>query len=300
MRALFVCVAMLAASSLLHAADGKAVLVTGASSGIGRLVTEKLAAEGHFVYATARKEEDLKALGAIKNVQAIRLDVTNQQDIAAAVETVKKGGRGLYGIVNNAGIGTAGPILDGNDKELELTLATNVAGPWRITKAFGPLVVEQKGSIVTIGSISGILGGKNSSVYGMSKHAMEGFADSLAAEMEPLGVRVSIVEPGSYRSEIFKNAVDRMGADPKRGDMSQFKPPEDVAASVKHALFDPKPKRRYLTVPSEDQAKRTIQKVISQLVQLNEGQAFTYDRDTLVKMLDEALAGSRPKTAAVP
>src|SRR5690348_2491030 len=82
----------------------KAVLVTGASTGIGRKITERLAADGYFVYAGARKDEDLKALNALKNVQSLRLDVTKQADIEAAVETVKKGGRGLYALVNNAGI----------------------------------------------------------------------------------------------------------------------------------------------------------------------------------------------------
>jgi NADP-dependent 3-hydroxy acid dehydrogenase YdfG len=84
----------------------KAVLVTGASSGIGRKITERLAADGYFVYATARKEEDLKALAAISNVQALHLDVTQPADIAAAVESITKAGRGLYGLVNNAGVGT--------------------------------------------------------------------------------------------------------------------------------------------------------------------------------------------------
>src|SRR5687768_18212693 len=84
----------------------KAVLVTGASSGIGRKITERLAARGYFVYATARKDEDLEALGAIRNVQALRLDVTRPADIAAALEVVSKAGRGLYGLVNNAGVGT--------------------------------------------------------------------------------------------------------------------------------------------------------------------------------------------------
>jgi NADP-dependent 3-hydroxy acid dehydrogenase YdfG len=82
----------------------KAVLVTGASTGIGRKITERLAADGHFVYAGARKEADLKELGAIKNVQAVRLDVTDSKDISAAVEIITKAGRGLYGLVNNAGV----------------------------------------------------------------------------------------------------------------------------------------------------------------------------------------------------
>jgi len=270
--------------------------VTGASTGIGRKVTERLAGEGYFVYAGARKDADLQALGAIKNVQAVRLDVTNAQDIAAAVGVVTKGGRGLYGIVNNAGIGTAGPVIGGNDSEFELAMSVNALGPYRITKAFGPLVIQSKGRIVNIGSVSGILAGKTLAAYTMSKHAVEAFTDSLASEMEPLGVQVNVIEPGSYDTQIFKNAVQRLHGDSRRADMSMFKQPDDVAAAVDLALFEPKPKRRYLVVPTADQAERTIRKQIEQLVQLNEGQPFTYDRNMLVKMLDEALAQSRPRT----
>src|SRR5687767_3929566 len=81
----------------------QAVLVTGASTGIGRKITEHLAAKGYFVYAGARKQADLEALNALENVQALRLDVTKQEDIDAALATVTKGGRGLHGLVNNAG-----------------------------------------------------------------------------------------------------------------------------------------------------------------------------------------------------
>jgi NADP-dependent 3-hydroxy acid dehydrogenase YdfG len=84
----------------------KAVLVTGASSGIGRNIAERLATEGYFVYAGARKAQDIKELSAIENMQGVRLDVTIQSDIDAAVEAVQAGGLGLYGIVNNAGIAT--------------------------------------------------------------------------------------------------------------------------------------------------------------------------------------------------
>ena len=288
---------MLRAAAADAAANGKkAVLVTGASSGIGRKVTERLAGEGYFVYAGARKDADLQALGAIKNVQAVRLDVTSAQDIAAAVDAVTKGGRGLYGIVNNAGIGTAGPVIGGNDSEFELAMNVNALGPYRITKAFGPLVIQSKGRIVNIGSVSGILAGKTLAAYAMSKHAVEAFTDSLASEMESLGVQVNVIEPGSYNTEIFKNAVQRLNGDPRRADLSMFKQPDDVAAAVDLALFEPKPKRRYLVVPTADQAERTIRKQIEQLVQLNEGQPFTYDRNALVKMLDEALAQSRPRT----
>lgn len=276
----------------------KAVLVTGASSGIGRKITEKLASDGHFVYAGARKEADLKELASLENVQAVKLDVTDPKDIAAAVDTVTKGGRGLYAIVNNAGVGTLGPVIQTGKDELELTMAVNVHGPYRVTQAFGPLVVAQKGRITTIGSISGILAGPNSSVYAMSKHAVEAFTDSLAQELQPAGVHVSIVEPGNYNSEIASNAVARLGVQSPLADRSKYKDPDEVAVAVSHALFDPNPKRRYMVVPVEGEAERTLRKQIAQLVELNEGHAFTYDRDALVKMLDEALAKSRPRTAS--
>ena len=283
----------------------KAVLVTGASTGIGHTITQRLAADGYFVYATARKPEDLKALGAMKNVQALRLDVTHPEDIAAALETITKAGRGLYGLVNNAGIATIGSVADMKFEEYELVMDVNATGPVRMIKAFEPLIIEQKGRIVNIGSISGILASQNLAAYSMSKHAIEALTDSLAAQLGASGVRVSVVEPGNYNSDIGKNAVARMGVDSPavrstgsaaRVDRSNYKAPDEVAAAVEQALFEPEPKRRYMVVPNQEEAEVTIRKQIEQLVQLNEGQPYAYDRTTLVKMLDEALAKTRPDT----
>jgi NAD(P)-dependent dehydrogenase (short-subunit alcohol dehydrogenase family) len=283
----------------------KAVLVTGASTGIGRKVTEKLAADGYFVYAGARKEEDIKALNAIKNVQALRLDVTRQEDIDAALSAVQKGGRGLYGLVNNAGVATVAPFMDMKMEEFDLVMAVNVYGPVRMTRAFLPLIVAQKGRVTNIGSISGVISNQTLSAYAMSKHALEAFTDALAQQYTPLGVEVNIVEPGNYNSDIGRNAVERAGgektfSDPKVyqlvADRSKYKDPDEVAAAVEHALFDPQPKRRYMVVPNQGEAERTIRAELVQLVQLNEGQPYTYDRDALDKMLDETLAGSRPKS----
>ena len=294
-----------AAATAPQAPAQKAVLVTGACTGIGRKVTEKLAADGYFVYAGARKEEDLKALNAIKNVQALRLDVTKQDDIDAAVATVKKGGRGLYGLVNNAGVATAAPFADMKMDEFDLVMQVNVYGPVRMTRAFLPMIIAQKGRITNIGSISGILANQTLTAYSMSKHALEAFTDSLAQQLTPLGVEVNIVEPGNYNSEIARNAVQRAGGekqfdDPKKyqlvADRSRYKSPDEVAMAVEHALFDPQPKRRYMVVPDQHEGEITISKQIAQLVQLNKGQPYTYDRDALVKLLDEALAGSRPRT----
>jgi NAD(P)-dependent dehydrogenase (short-subunit alcohol dehydrogenase family) len=275
----------------------KAVLVTGASTGIGRRITERLAADGYFVYAGARKESDLAELNAIDNVQALRFDVTKPEEIAAAVEAVTAAGRGLHGLVNNAGVAITGPFSDTAEDDFDFVMQVNVYGPWRVTKAFTPLIVAGKGRITTIGSISGILSARDLGVYSMSKHAVEAFADSLALHMEPQGVRVSIVEPGNYNSEIGNSAARRSGVS-RLTDRSLYKSPDEVAEAVMLALFEPEPKRRYMVVPNEYEGEITIGKAIQELVQLNERHAYTYGRDALVQMLDEALATARPAVPA--
>jgi len=281
----------------------KAVLVTGASSGIGRKITERLASQGYFVYATARKEEDLKALGAIRNVQALRLDVTQPADIAAAVESISKAGRGLYGLVNNAGVATLGTIAEMSFEEFDVCMKVNVYGPVMMIKAFQPLVIAGRGRIVNIGSISGILASRAIPAYVMSKHAIEGLTDSLAAQLAPLGVGVSVIEPGNYRSNMDANMLARLEGDEKEKvikalgplDVSKLPEPDEVAVAVEHALFDASPKRRYVVSSEPGIVEKTMRKQIEQLVQLNEGQRYTFDRAALIKMLDEALATARPR-----
>ncbi len=290
------CTLVLGQEPASSAAPVKAVLVTGASTGIGRKITERLAAQGYFVYAGARKEADLKALGQLRNVQAVRLDVTSTQDVEAAVQTITRAGRGLYGLVNNAGVATVGSVADTRWEEFDLVMAVNVYGPYRITRAFEPLIIASRGRILTIGSISGILASPDLSAYSMSKHAMEAFTDSLAQQLAPQGVQVSIVEPGNYDSDIGKSATQRTGTPSRFTDRSKYKEPDEVAAAVEHALFDATPKRRYMVVPNQQEAEWTIQKQVQQLVQLNEGQPYTYDRDALIRMLDAALAQSQPQT----
>jgi len=281
------------------AGSRKAVLVTGASTGIGRAITERLAADGYFVYAGARKDKDLEELNAIENVQAIRIDVTREDEIAAAVATVTGAGRGLYGLVNNAGVAVTGAFVDTKAEDFDFVMDINARGPYLVTRAFAPLIIASKGRITTIGSISGILSTRDLGVYSMSKHAVEAFGDSLALQMEPHGVQVSIVEPGNYNTEIGKSAATRMGAETRLADRSKYRTPEEVADTVARALFEPNPKRRYMVVPDQHEAEVTIRKAIQELVQLNEGHLYTYDREALVHMLDEALATARPALAPV-
>jgi NAD(P)-dependent dehydrogenase (short-subunit alcohol dehydrogenase family) len=236
-------------------------------------------------------------------VQAVRLDVTQPADIAAALETISKAGRGLYGLVNNAGIATVGTITDTSFEEFDLVMNVNAYGPVRMIKAFEPLLLREKGRIINIGSISGVLARQNLAAYAMSKHAIEALTDCLAAQLATPGVSVSVVEPGNYNSNIGKNALARIGADSAsdkspgyqaRADRSNYKQPDEVAAAVEQALSEPNPRRRYMVVPNQDEAEITIRKQIEQLVQLNEGQPYSYDRAALVRMLDDALAQARP------
>ena len=288
----------------------RAVLVTGASSGIGRKITELLASQGHFVYAGARKPDDIAALSKIRNVQGVRLDVTVPSDIAAAVETVRRGGRGLHGVVNNAGIAILSPLVQTDEKELASLFDVNVHGPYRVTKAFAPLLVESKGRVVSVSSISGILSGAFFGPYSMSKHAVEAFGDALAAEMGPLGVRVSLIEPGNFRSDIGRSTKGQVEAAAARAVGSPFEAqmkrlvtvmdsyetypePDAVAEAASHALFSDSPKRRYMVVTNQREADVTINKAIEELVQLNQSHRFSYDRETLVRKLDSALARIR-------
>src|SRR4051812_20366518 len=102
-----------------------AVVVTGAPSGIGRKITERLAAKGYFVYAGARTSQEMADLNAIKNVQAVRLDVTSPTDIAAAVSSIQGGKRPLRGVVNNAGVVGVAPLIEMSEQELNFVLNVN-------------------------------------------------------------------------------------------------------------------------------------------------------------------------------
>jgi len=203
-----------AADAVSNDGAQKAILVTGASSGIGLKITEYLSAAGHFVYAGARKQKDLDSLNAMENVQSIRLDVTIQSEIDAAVTTISEAGRGLYAVVNNAGVAIYRPVLETSDEDFHFQMDVNVYGPFRITKAFAPLVMAEEGRFTTIGSIAGTVTWPGLSAYSMTKHAMEAFNDAFAAEMAPQNVTVNIVEPGNYKSRISaslqQRAVDQL------------------------------------------------------------------------------------------
>jgi NAD(P)-dependent dehydrogenase (short-subunit alcohol dehydrogenase family) len=285
----------------------KSILVTGASTGIGRNLAETLARNGHHVYAGARKEKDLIALNAIENITAVKLDVTKQEEVDAVVALITNSGTGLYALVNNAGVGGGGPVASTPIDDQTFVYTVNVEGVYRVTKAFTPLILESKGRITTTGSIAGTITRAGLSAYSGSKHWIEAFTDSLAQEMEPQGVLVSVIEPGNYQSFIRRSSVLRAFAKVKAagGEVTpgmqkmledttarelSYKLPDEVSAAYMHALFDDKPLRRYVVTPNQQEQAFTIGAKVQQLVELNQWGPHSYSRDQLVEMLDKAMA----------
>jgi NAD(P)-dependent dehydrogenase (short-subunit alcohol dehydrogenase family) len=277
-------------------------------------MTEVLSQNGFFVYAGARKPADLERLDAMENVKSIRLDVTIQSEIDAAVALVRAEGRGLYGLINNAGVAVMGPLIEMSDQDMEFQLDVNLFGPYRVTKAFADLLIESEGRVMTVSSIAGILSGPFIGAYSMSKHGVEAYTDVLAAELERFNVEVAAVEPGNYKSQITASMLKRMdqtgysAAGSRYGSMrdlvsgpldrSQYDEPDDVALAALHFLTSESPKRRYMVVPNQFEAEITIRQALRELVQLNEGHQFSYSRDELVELLDQALGDVQPTSSA--
>jgi NAD(P)-dependent dehydrogenase (short-subunit alcohol dehydrogenase family) len=189
----------------------RSIVVTGASTGIGRASTLALLAEGFEVFAGVRNEDAAAALrelappGTRDRLHALQLDVTNAEQIHAAAVRVAAvvGERGLWGLFNNAGIVVSGPLetlpIDGLRRQLEV----NVIGQVAVTQAFIPLLRQARGRILTTGSIAGFFAAPALGPYSMSKHAIEAFSDALRRELRPWGIDVSLLEPGGIATDIW-------------------------------------------------------------------------------------------------
>lgn len=285
----------------------KAVLVTGASSGIGKEIAYKLADQGYYVYAGARTREDIRTLSVHPNMRGIRLDVTKQIEINAAVRQIKRAGRGLYGLVNNAGVFLFDPMIEVTESDMQFIMDVNVMGPYRVTRAFAPLIIESQGRITTTGSIAGTTTGRFMGPYSMSKFAVEAFTDALHAEMAKFDVEVSVIEPGNFRSDIMKNMQKRYKRTKKnrkdtrfaeeiesfsvftKEDRSNHQVPVPVADAVLAFMSDDYPKRRYMVTPNQGEARFTIEAAMSRLVEQNHDQQFSFSQSELEQILDDSL-----------
>ncbi len=177
------------------------VLITGCSSGIGRALADSFKTAGFNVWASARRPDDVAALAAA-GFNAVQLDVN---DSAALQQLAAQLGE-LDVLVNNAGYGAMGPLLDGGTDAMQRQFETNVFSIVGVTQALFPALRKRKGLVVNIGSVSGVLVTPFAGAYCASKAAVHALSDALRMELAPFGVRVMEVQPGAINTHFAKNA----------------------------------------------------------------------------------------------
>jgi len=246
-----------------------AVVVTGASSGIGEACARRLAGLGFEVFAGVRKPEDGERLAReMPGVRALGVDVTDAASIAAAEATVRDatGGR-LAGLVNNAGVAVPAPVEHQPIDDFRRQIEVNLIGQVAVTQAFIPLLRAGRGRIVNMSSIGGKVAVPLLGAYAASKFGLEGFSDTLRRELRPWGIEVAVIEPGTIATPIWDkglasgdeliatmpDAAQRDYGDliatvrtaSERGARTGLAP-DAVAKDVAHALTAKRPKTRYL------------------------------------------------------
>ncbi len=249
------------------------VLITGASTGIGQACALDLAKLGFTVFAAVRKPADAEALrkASADRIEPVLMDVTDYASIerAAGQLTQRLEGRGLDGLVNNAGISVAGPLECLPMADFDQQMRVNVSGQVAVTQAFLPLLRRARGRIVFMSSESGRVVLPLLGAYAASKHALEAVADAFRRELGPAGIRVAIIEPGSIKTPIWEKATGAGRAlrvavpraeklygpqlaslEVMAAQASRFAAdPEVVTRAVHHALTARLPKLRYLVGP---------------------------------------------------
>ena len=273
----------------------KSVVITGASTGIGWATAKLLLDRSFRVFGSVRKAADADRLksefGA--HFTPLMFDVTDEAAVLAAARKVRAalGGETLSGLVNNAGIAVAGPVLELAADEFRRQMDVNVIGPIIATQAFGPLLGSDpqlkgpKGRIMMVSSVAGKNGNPLASAYSASKHAIEGLSESLRRELMLFGIDVVIIAPGAVKTPIWAKA-EEVDVSPYRNSpffpalervrkfMRQLGenglPPEKIAERIFEALTLPSPKVRYQITPDPMRhvitsvlPKRMVDKIIA-------------------------------------
>jgi len=273
----------------------QSAVITGASTGIGWATAKLLLDRGFRVFGSVRKPADADRLKAEfgANFTPLLFDVTNETAVLAAAREVRTAlnGETLTGLVNNAGIAVAGPVLELLVDEFRHQMDVNVIGPIIATQAFGPLLGSDpslkgpKGRIVMISSVAGKNGNPFGSAYSASKHAIEGLSESLRREMMLFGIDVIIIAPGAVKTPIWSKAeevdISAYRNSPylqALGKVRQFTqhlskiglPPEKIAEAIAEALTSAHPKVRYQLTPDPMRhlitgflPKRRVDKIIA-------------------------------------
>lgn len=221
----------------------KVMLVTGASSGIGRATALGLSREGAIVVAAGRRAERLQTLAqeAQGEMVAMELDVTSPESVVEVVAAVVARFGRLDALVNNAGLMLAGMILNADTDEWVRMVETNLLGSMRVAHAALPHLIESHGSYVQVSSTSGRIASAGAAAYSATKFGITAFAESFRQEATPYGVRTIVVEPGFVATELTNHTTDpvmREAAD-RIGESMRTLQPEDIAAAVVYALGQP-------------------------------------------------------------
>jgi NAD(P)-dependent dehydrogenase (short-subunit alcohol dehydrogenase family) len=248
------------------------VLVTGASTGIGRETVRTLANRGFRVFASARRDESVRELeleGRERGFEAIALDVESDASVDAAIEHVTREAGGIDVLVNNAGFGLLAPVEAITPEDLRAQFETNVIGAHRVVRAVLPSMrARQRGTIVQISSVMGRVSMPLYGAYSASKFALEALSDALRLEVAPFGIHVVIVEPGPIRTEFsttvhkrsdavtqspraapYEGIIRRTAEARARSRKMSGLGPDAVAATILRAIESKSPATRYPITP---------------------------------------------------
>lgn len=234
----------------------KGILITGASSGIGLMVSKFLVSSGYIVFAASRHV----TTGMVQNGMIhLKMDVTDEASVNQAVDFIKKQGKPLHAVINSAGLGMTGAVEFTSDKEARLLFDTNVFGVLNVCRATLPLLRENcDGYIINITSMAAQIALPFRGLYSSSKFAVEGFSESLSQEVRQFGIKVVLVEPGDFKTGINKHRL-RVSADDtsEYGDLHNrilkqvnqevdgAPTPEIIGRKIVGILKNPNPKLRY-------------------------------------------------------
>jgi len=229
-------------------------LITGVSSGIGRATALRLSNAGYRVFGTSRRQ----IVSGSADIEDVVLDVTLDGSVTDGIaEVLRQAGR-IDVLVNNAGIGITGGAEESSPEQARVLFETNVFGAMRVTNAVLPQMRRQgRGRIINIGSVLGFIPAPFSAIYAATKHALEGYSESLDHEMRGQGIRISLIEPAYTRTSFEANmlrpdrpmpeydAARKRTADLLKDVLADADEPSTVADVVLKAVRDPRPKHRY-------------------------------------------------------
>ena len=249
-----------------------AIVITGASTGIGFSLAEQLAGQGYTVFAGARKQEDLNRLGdAHANIRPVALDVCNPEQVNALVELLRNENIKVDALINNAGVAVIGPLEIQSDDDLQWQMETNLIGTARMIRSLLPFLRETRGRIINVSSTSGLVAWPFAGAYVASKYAIEGLSDVLRVELRRFGIETILINPGAVATPLwektfsagheklarqpeeirkFYEADSKRSEDAVRKSVDKAVKPEVVVNTVLEALAAKKPKPRYLVGPS--------------------------------------------------